>query len=276
MRRFNRGARKMSRLAMFAAFMLATPAIAGAAELVRLGFSEGSGTTTANAGTLGGTATIQSPGAWLADGPGSLGAIDFGTGNGYDKGVVLGTGTALQSLTQFTVTTWVKTNAATPNDGGFNSMWNFSNNAGDGSSGQNLWVQDDLKFNGHTGSADHAGGTWSDRIGTWQFVAFSFNAGAASIYVGDETTAAAFNVTLTGLLSPSKSTPTQVEIGGSSQGWGVQGFPAAFGDFRIYDTALTGSQVEGIRAEAVAVPEPASIASLCLAGLLVLCRRRHA
>ena len=258
--------------------MVLFPAAAEADKLVHLPLTEGSGNTTANTGTLGGTADIQAPGTWLADGPGFLPAVDYGADRSYTTGISLSTGTALQGLSQYTVTTWVRVNETLhtepPNTPDVpDNLWNFGAGGSVGSEGPNLWLWGN-NIVGHDGSNQRDLGPLpeAEYLDQWKFVAFVFDAGTGTSYVGSETDPAVLRGTASGFASPSPGTPTQLEIGGSTITWGVNALPAAFGDVRVYDTALSAAEVEAIRLEAI--PEPTSLGLLALGGLALVRRRR--
>lgn len=260
--------------------MVLVPAAARADKLIHLPLTEGSGNTTANTGTLGGTADIQAPGTWTTDGPGVLPAVDFGADRSYTTGISIPTGTALQGLSQYTVTTWVRVNetlnTVPPNTPDVpDNAWNFSAGSGTsgGENGQNLWFWGG-NIVGHDGANQRDVGPLpeSEHLDAWKFVAFTFDAGTGTSYVGSETDPALQRGSASGFFNPSPSTPTQLEVGGSTIQWGVNALPAAFADVRVYDTALSAVEIEAIRLEAV--PEPASLGLLALGGLALARRRR--
>jgi hypothetical protein len=110
--------------------------------------------------------------------------------------------------------------------------------------------------------------------GEWTFIAVSSSTSVAdAFYRGTETT----SVVSTAVTIPD----TGVAIGASgvvflgNRPSGARGFDGFIDDVRIYNTALTGSEIEAIRLAAV-IPEPSALglASACLIVLSVMHRRR--
>ncbi len=280
------------RLGMAVACLLPVSLSAANAEmLIHLQMTEGSGTTTANAGTLGGEATIEDGLTWkLGDGPGSLNAISFGTthdSSTYQDGILLPAavvGDSLDNLANYTVTMWVRMNvelsvdaATNENDNNMHAFYGMKRL--NGTDTPDLWIN----RNGHSfdyrDTGDHVTGsnTWDNRVGTWQFMAFTLDNGTGNIYVGSESLGidAGPVFTLTGLATSTTSAPERFAVGAALNEWHVNNMPGDFADVRLYDATLTADELDGVRLQSV--PEPSTLALLCLGLLGVAMRawRRH-
>jgi hypothetical protein len=254
-----------------------------------------------------GTPTAPTSGSLVSGGiSGTVGDDSLWTYNGQDNWYGSNTGNAeavsnlnLTGLTQFTITMWVKRN------GGNNcSILNIgSTTAPDGTSNPGIslgltgnWANGvSIGVNGNTGwSGNNA---WGGYTSGWVFLAFACNTtewnwwapSMAALYGGAENNAAL----LVGSGSTSVTVASNIAIGGPGNSPGAPAFgstaTAIFGnnangtvgfsgnmdDIRIYNSLLTVSQIDAVRLEALAVPEPTTVVFVMGGvGMLALIRRR--
>jgi hypothetical protein len=243
----------LTRLSLAA--MLLAP-MASADLLVHLQMNEGSGAATANSGTLGGTADVQSGLEWVAGGgPGGNGnAISYGTANGtgYNTGISYMT-EGLDSLTQYTITTWFKLNAPVSSD---RPAGLFTTRNDNGESGSQQWwitASDSRYWMNEGPSTDRlgAGGGFANTVDLWQFVAVTMNGTTARVYVGTETTAAVLVDTINNVSGNTGTAGDRLKVGGSQSGWAIYNMPAQFADVRYYNEQLDATAIEAIRISAV-------------------------
>lgn len=262
--------------------------------------ADGANTGTASGGTLSANVGGATTGAFTGTGvSGSGGDRSYHASNANDNwfGSDLGNAAAvssvdLSSLDQLTITLWVKRSGgnnadllnigstATPDSSsnpgitlGLNGNWD--NGIRFGINGQNAW-SGDLWGAGYT----------SD----WVFLAISYN-GLNGGQWGQEIMATQYGVTnnnaavITGTTTVSASvaqgllihdggwwnSPGAPTVGSTATAFlgnnaaGTSGFSGDIDDIRIYSGLLTVSEIEAVRLEAVAIPEP-SAAALLLGG----------
>lgn len=109
----------------------------------------------------------------------------------------------------------------------------------------------------------------------WLFIAVTYDGANVNFYSGSEATSLILNDTVakTGSIASSSSA---LEIGGTPVTGNDRSPTALFNDVRIYDGALTLAQLEALRADVVAVPEPSQYALLFgAASLGFIALRRH-
>jgi hypothetical protein len=265
-------------------------------------------------GTGGGTAgvtvtpgTSPSGSSTLTDLGGST-QFSFGTGPGgvagesivnaatgqAGSGVLAGTLGASSSLSSFTVTMWVNLataslnnyrileissgSPATTSSADGNKLF-FGINAG---GGLQTYVNN---VNGNTTSTDIAtAGTWNNggtlgniAANTWYFAAITYDTvgGTSLLYSGDVNDSATLAYTynnLAGALDLSSASSISL----SDRFSGGRNFPGAIDDVNIYNSALTPSQIEAIRASQVPEPNTLAIVGLGFGSLMTLIRRRQA
>jgi hypothetical protein len=264
-----------------AGLIIAALVMAQAAQadlLIHLPMTEGSGATTANSGTLGGSADVQSGLTWVSGGgPAGIGnAISYGTANGtgYNTGISYMTASGLDSLTQYTITTWFKLNALV-SDARPAGLFTTRDNDG-GSNAQQWWIttSDSKYWINDVNNTDHkgAGGGFANTVDLWQFVAVTMNGSTARVYVGTENSAAVLVDTITTIAGTTGTGGDRLKIGGSLSGWAIYNMPAQFADVRYYNEQLDTTAIDGIRLSAI--PEPASFGMLGAAAVAMLLRRR--
>lgn len=122
------------------------------------------------------------------------------------------------------------------------------------------------------GSVSTSAGYVSDK---WLFLAVTYDGANIRFYSGDETTGLGLNTTAakTGSIVASSAA---LEVGGTPATTNDRSPAALFNDVRIYNSALTLSQLESIRVSAI--PEPsqgALILGALAAGLIVVRRGRR-
>jgi hypothetical protein len=237
-------------------------------------FSEGSGTTVANSGTAGSAGNLAFGGT-----PSPTFSVAGFTpaGSGYSMNntasPAAGTGgyaqtsaaaTFLDGLTQATITGWFNTETAA-------SLARLVDR-GDNTVGTGQWslyfdgdpnkLQLNLGGTGYVSSADFGG------TNTWVFFAVVIDGSSSKFYKGTPTSSSAAAGTFsasTGLGTNTK----KLTVGNRESG--SRAFDGHLWDIRIYDEALTDSQVETVRASAI--PEPTTLAALPLLGSTILLRR---
>lgn len=260
---------------------------APAALMIHLPMTEGAGGTTANAGTIGGSAAVESGINWLVGGgPGGTNALDFGTTDDdttYKSGIEIGPATIsnqLDNLPSYTVTMWLKLNSDMSGNTLMHTLIDTQELTG--ANAPSLWIErNDTRLHlRDTGDRSGANGTFSTNVGTWQFIAFVLegddNAGddaTGRYYAGTEVDSASLADTWFNITDGTRTEGDRFKVGGSLDTWTVNSTPGAFADVRFYNEVLDLNTIEGIRL--AAIPEPSAVGLLCALGSLLVLRRRR-
>jgi len=282
---------RLPRLAVVAAcgILFCYSSVASAGMLIHLPMTEGTGTTTANTGTIGGNATIETGLTWLVNGgpAGINNAISFGTVDDdttHGDGIMLGPtliNDQLDSLPDYTVTMWIRLNADMSGNTAMHSL--FDTRDIDGPDSPSFWIErNDTRFHlRDTGDRTGTTGTFAANVGTWQFVAFSLDGdgsgdadGTGRAYTGTEITSASLVDTFNNIYDNSHTNGDRFKVGGALDAWGVNSLPGDFADVRFYDELLDVNAIEAIRMEAIPEPSTFALATLGLVGLIGFGRRR--
>jgi len=241
-------------------------AVAAHAQTLLLHYTlDGNGTDT---GSLGKNGALVGSAAYTTT---SSGVGNFGealsTANGTDDYLSAPTGgNAALGLSAMTLAFWVNIDSGANSDrlisnitttSGFDLfLANYSAGTGaggadafrltfgiNGTAGGNTVVSDDAQY-------------VSDK---WLFIAVTYNSTSVKFYSGSETTGLVLNDTVakTGSIVASAS---NLEIGGTPATTSDRSPTALFNDVRIYDAALSLSDLEAIRGGAVSIPEPSGYA----------------
>ena len=246
-------------------------------------FEEGVGTNTAS--TVGGfTGTLNGDPQWVTTGlapvpSGTTAALQFdGTGD-----FVLSDYAGVGGSSDRTVSFWMQAtntlntgivawgNSATPNG----RKWHvrLNDNPGNGPVGA---IRSEIQ-----GSYEIDGPVLTD--GNWHHVAAVYGSGGAfgsgqvqhyidGILVSDgQLNTGGDTVLVNTLLSPSiAGSASSVIIGGRRQGTTNSSFNGLLDEVRIYDSALSASEVMAL----ATIPEPSALTLFIVGGVLMLCRRR--
>lgn len=261
-------------LVVFTAGLLANSA--GAQTLLSHYKLDGNGTdfgTLAVNGATSGAATFTNTGA-------GVGVFDealrVGTG-ATDHFIAPTANNPAYALSAITIALWVNVDTAAANNDRLVSTLTASNGfdlymgsytAGGGAGGADLFS---LTFvvNGTSGGVSSTSATYvSDK---WLFLAVTYNGSSALFYSGDLTTSATLKGTLAYAGGSIVASSANLEIGGTPATPNDRTPTALFNDVRIYNGALTVSQLEAVRL--AAIPEPSQ--TVLGAGLLafVVCAR---
>ena len=181
-----------------------------------------------------------------------------------------------------TIVAWINTSAASSGTTRYFWGWSPSNGMTNGGDLRFGVQNGGLRFEVTGGAATNTASLVND--GNWHMVAAVIDAGDTistiqfyldgSLIAATGNTSQSINTIATG--AGTASNPNEFFIGSNGNGT-ANNWIGGIDDVRIYDTALTGVELDGIRtAMATAVPEPSS-ASLILgaAGLCLLARRRR-
>ena len=210
----------------------------------------------------------------------------------------------LSGVTQFTITLWVK------RDGSRNvDLLNIGSATTPGRTsnpGITIGLNDTWDNNKiHVGVNGYSAGTgdlWSPGTDNdWCFLAFAYDGNGqvwwdpamqalygahanGAIITGDTTTAASVAANLNMHIGDWGTAPGIASVGATAtiflanDGTTTNGFNGQLDDIRIYNGLLTVSEIEAIRVEAIAIPEPSSCALVfgfvSLAGVALRRRRR--
>lgn len=267
--------------ALLAAPLLIFSAFSASAQLINYTFNEGAGTTAANSGSAtGNNLTLSSPATWAAGVSGQAGDYAYsGTNSASSYGATSSAFTALNGATKMTITGWYNTSEYT----------HFIARASDGfGTGFTLRQSDpfapanpgNILLNTGDSTIASTGGHYDDYSNQWVFFAVSWDGtstiGAVNFYYGTTGQAVGLDssVDRTGRTSIGAVATNGLYFGNSTAHPFYEAFVGQLDDFRIYNSVLTQSQLEGVRSSAL-VPEPGTFA---LAGLglmgLGLVRRR--
>jgi glucose/arabinose dehydrogenase/PKD repeat protein/fibronectin type 3 domain-containing protein len=215
--------------------------------LAGYGFSEGAGTTTADASGNGLTGTLVGGPAWTAGKNGR--GLSF---NGSTSYVDVGNPTALQLTGSMTVSAWVFETANVADDGQIVSKSN-------GSAGWQLKSTPDtgprtfgIAITSTTGASIQRYSSTARALNTWYHVAGVYDAAARTlnIYVNGTLT----NGTLSGTVPTSQgNAPVNVNIGRRTGGFYING---TLDDVRIYNRALSAAEIQGDMATGVGSSGP--------------------
>ena len=229
-------------------------------------FDENSGTTAADSSGNGLTATLAgATGSWV---PGQA-------GSGYQLGGTnsrfeLADSSTLQTTGAVTVAAWIKPFAASSfgviagidqTGGTSNDMYSLKTTGGDNLNFQVIGSGTNVNLTGDTlMSLSNNGADWVHVAGV-----YNPTSGFAGLYVNGSEVASTPSVP-----SSIQSVGTPFQIGHNASDSG--GFPylGAVDDVRVYDEALSESQIGAL----AAIPEPSAVSLLMLAGLPLLRRRR--
>jgi chitodextrinase len=205
------------------------------------GFSEGTGTTTADASGNGRTGTLVGGPAWTTGKNGS--GLSF---NGSTSYVDLGNPTAFQLTGSMTLSAWVFETANVPDDGQIIAK-------SDGTGWQLKSTPDTgvrtfgIKIASSTGASIQRYSSTVRALNTWYHVAGVYDAAARTlnIYVNG----ALANGTLSGTVPTSQqNAPVNVNIGRRTGGFYISG---ALDDVRIYNRALSVAEIQADMTTAV-------------------------
>jgi len=250
---------------------------AHSALLLHYNFSEGTGTTSANLGTItGATATFTSPAVFSAANiaprtPGfSMNNSSAGVGRATITDVSLND--SLDNLATFTVTGWYNSDVLQSDHARlFNKSPDSFGSTGIGISFQTGGAA--LRFNVGNNSFTSATSTIYDNTAAWVFFAMTFTSGtggSGTFYAGDLNTpvTAAVSTHSTNLTFGSNTEPLVL---GNRSVTPDRAFDGFLDDLRVYDEVLTVSQIEAIRV----IPEPSGFALLGFSAMGLLLRRRR-
>ncbi|MET0263459.1 MAG: LamG-like jellyroll fold domain-containing protein [Rariglobus sp.] len=256
-------------LVVFTAVSLANSA--GAQTLLSHYKLDGNGT---DSGSLAVTGTTSGAASFTNSGAG-VGVFDraLRVGPGASDHFVAPTANnAAYALGAITIALWVNVDTAAANNDRLVSTLTGSNGfdfymgsytAGGGAGGADAFT---LAFvvNGTSGGVSSTSVTYvSDK---WLFLAVTYNGSSALFYSGDLTTSATLKSTSAYAVGSIVASSADLEIGGTPATVNDRTPTALFNDVRIYNGALTVSQLEAVRLSAI--PEP-SHAALCT-GVFVL------
>jgi hypothetical protein len=248
------------------------------ALLLQYNFSEGTGTTSANSGTVAGAdATFTSPAVFSAanvDPSGSGFSMDNSAssmaGNGGRATVTHSSlGGSLDNLTNMTITGWYLADA---NLVTFARLVNKANN-GIGNGEFALYVQSPNILTLQLGSTSYSvGNNLYNNTGQWVFFAVTFTGGSGGTFYGGNLNTSAtqtgtYNTTLANI-----GTNTQNLIFGNRPD-GTRAFDGFLDDFRIYNQTLTAAEIEAVRL--AAIPEPSTFGLLVLGTVTLVWLRRR-
>lgn len=260
---------------------LATSALSAQTTLlVSYDFNAGTGSAITNAGTVGASANLNlvAPATWGSGVSGTLGDFSYDNstiinrtdgGGGFTAAPI----TALDELTSFSITSWIKQDTLAGNlarvvdwregspDGGV-ALWNNSGN------------RLELKIRN---TAEVLSSNDLLENGNWVFVAVTYDAGTgvANFYKGNTTTATALFSSGT-TTAPTTGTTTSPLIVGNRQG-SQRAFDGALDNMRIYSGVLDLAGAEAVRLATV-VPEPSFYAlfgASTALGILLLRRNKR-
>jgi len=292
---------KTTKTTMFSALSqfgkLACTLVAGAfittqahsAMLLHYNFSEGTGTTSANLGTVTGATATFSGGAGFSAANNAPRTPGFSMDNsaagsgGVGRATITNAslGSALDNLTNFTVTGWYKADQAQSSNSPrlFNKALNTIGNQAAGGLALLFNDADTLQFN--VGGISFTSGntnTIYDDVGSWVFFAVTFTGGTGgggAFYAGvqDPNTpiTAAVGTYNTTLANIGSNTQDLVIGNRSPDADANRAFDGFLDDFRFYDEILTVAQIEAIRV----IPEPSGFALLGFSAMGLLLRRRR-
>lgn len=241
---------------------------------------DGSGNDTGSVavnGTLKGDASFGAAGT----GVGSFNQA-FSTGDGSnDYFSALTGGNAAFGLNAITVALWVNIDSGATSDRlvsnitGTSGFDLFLNNysAGTGAGGADAFRLT-FAINGTSGGNGVTSINPQYVSDKWLFIAVTYDSANVRFYSGSETLGLVLNDTVakTGSIAASAS---NLEIGGTPATTNDRSPAALFNDVRIYDGALSLSEIEAIRASAV-IPEPSNMALIIgalLTGFIATKRR---
>lgn len=263
--------------------LFAVPALASAAPLVQYTFSEGSGSTTTNLGSLGAVANLSLSGGAVFSAPG---ATPLGAGHSLDNTATVAASPAgsggvaqaagdipgLDNLPAATLTGWYRAESL----GSLARLLDRADNAV-GTTQWSLYFDGDVnRLQLNLGGTTYVSSTGFGVVDAWLFFAvvvndFDGSNNRVRFYVGDVSTAA----TLAGdLLSTSPGLgDSNRPLTLANRFTGTRAFDGLMFDVRIYDSALPASELELVRLQGI--PEPASVTLLLLGGSSLLLRRRR-
>jgi hypothetical protein len=282
----------------------------GATPLYQWNFNGADGSNT-GAGTGGNLTTNvgagTSSGSFSGSGvTGNAGDQAFSSYNSWDDywagpigDAATGSTLDLSGLNQFTITMWINRDAgrtpdvlniggtttpgAASNPGisvGLDGSW--ANGVRFGVNGYNAWTGDLWSAGYNSGWVflalvyDGAGGVWWNPDMNTLYGANSNGA----VITGDMSTAATVAANLNMHIGDWSTAPGTPALGATAtaflanDGSSTNGFAGSLDDIRIYNSLLPVSEIEAIRLEALAVPEP-SAAVLGAMGVMALLRRRR-
>lgn len=260
--------------------LVLTPA-SQATMLLRYVMNEGSGSSTANSGSLGGSANLSGTGAWTSPGVGiftsALGQTDLVYPSSDNDFIARqdSLGGAFNTMSAYTITGWFNLagDISTTNFTGL-----FTTKTNTDQNGVALWIRGDGSVNMHTTGDNFRliSGLNTTAGSGWQFFALTINGTNANFYLGSVTSAPTAVVSDSTIgAAYQNGTVSSIMLGGQNTGWGIAALPGWMNDVRFYDEALSASAINGIRLEAV--PEPSTYALLGLGlGTLLWLRRRAA
>ncbi|MFN4243915.1 MAG: LamG-like jellyroll fold domain-containing protein [Tepidisphaerales bacterium] len=261
---------------------IAVSGVAVGAPLVQYTFSEGTGTTTANLGTLGPVADLTLSGGAVFS---TAGNTPLGVGHALDntataaaspagiggKAQSAGDVTGLDSLPAATMTGWYKAESL----GTLARLLDRADNAV-GATQWSLYIDGDInRLQLNLGGTTYVSGTGYGVTDAWVFFAVVVNdfdgfSNRIRFYLGSETA----SVSAAGDLASSSSGlgDSDKPLTVANRFTGTRAFDGLMFDVRIYGSALSPDELEVVRLQAI--PEPAS-AGLLAAGCGLLLRRRR-
>lgn len=275
--------RNFPRRVLLSIGLLATAPLAHSALLLRYSFDD-QANPTADSGT--GTAA---PGTLIGAGSSFVTNTPSGTGyafstNGSNSYVTTGTSalpdtgtvpTKLNSLTTFTITTWVNFAALPATNDRLVSNWlspaGFDFRIGSvGTSDFQLYLTADDQNSVSTINFS--------TLNSWVFLAVTYDGTTTTnnvrFYTGSTGAAASqFGSTLSNTAGTLGASGSDTQVGGSPATTGDRSPNARFDDVRIYDQALSQSELEAIRLEAVPEPTTAILSALGILALAGVRRR---
>jgi hypothetical protein len=329
-----RGAGKLAIVAACAASVLSVCTARGATLLYQWDFDEAGGAGTlvnpvvtpnslaSDGGVLtmaqaGGTSTFTPHNLFTAGGGGVSGLPnDYGydnsasvSNNSNPGGIAYSTGAAatnnpntlnaMPSVTQYTMTMWIKPTAAELSTQ--SRLFQIGTATGQDESSSQIWVALNAgKIQTGGGSAsDNSNATGNTLIANaWNFVAVEVDLTASNVYYdtsirtatgnaesdsmvlyqGDSTSNTYGYTSTQGFANGTTSFASQgdyVQLLNRTASSGNRAFQGQGDDFRVYNGLLSTSDLQGIvAADTGAVPEPTSLAGLWLSGLFLLRRRK--
>jgi len=253
---------------------------AHSAMLLQYNFSEGTGTTSANSGTVTGATATFSGGAGFSAANNAPSGAGFSMNNSDStmgaRGATVTDASlndSLDNLTSMTLTGWYKA------DGVLNAPNNprlFNKAANTIGTGEFAFYASDvsqLRLQLGATSFDAPNSLYNQTT-EWVFFAVTYTGGSGgAFYAGDQDTAVTGTAgTYATSIANIGSNTLPLVLGNRSQ-TADRPFDGFLDDMRVYNEALNLSQIEGIRASAI--PEPSGLALLGCSAMGLLLRRRR-